>query len=120
MPGQSYEHVQAVLQQLDRPLLCSSIRPLDVLSGALDDGAVLLDQYAPRGLDYVVDNGVRYGEGSSVVDMTVRTLLAVQAECLCPDKHTLLALPTVVEPRREVHLRRRSIHLKCCEAVLAT
>ena len=74
--------VQAVLQQLDRPLLCSSIRPLDVLSGALDDGAVLLDQYAPRGLDFVVDNGVRYGEGSSVVDMTVRTLLGLRAPCL--------------------------------------
>ena len=60
-----------MLQQLDRPLLCSSIRPQDVLSGALDDGAVLLDRFAARGLDFVVDNGVRYGEGSSVVDMTV-------------------------------------------------
>ena len=65
--------MQAVLQQLDRPLLCSSIRPLDALSGALDDGAVLLDRFGPRGLDFVVDNGVRFGEGSSVVDMTVRT-----------------------------------------------
>lgn len=32
---------------------------------------MLLDQYAPRGLTYVVDNGRRLAEGSSVVDMTV-------------------------------------------------
>jgi len=82
-----------VLQQLDRPLLCSSIRPLDVLSGALDDGAVLLDQYAPRGLDYVVDNGVRYGEGSSVVDMTVRGLLLSQPRCTALHEQTALATP---------------------------
>ena len=69
------------MQQLDGPLLCSSIRPLDALSGALDDGAVLLDKFAPRGLDFVVDNGVRYGEGSSVVDMTVRRSPGLQ-DCL--------------------------------------
>ena len=62
-----------MLQQLEEPLLCSSIRPLEAMSGALDDGAVLLDRYAPRGLDYVVDDGKRFGEGSSVVDMTVCT-----------------------------------------------
>lgn len=62
---------QAVLEQLERPLLCSSIRPADALSGALDDGAVLLDLYGPRGLAYVVDSGRRVAEGSSVVDMTV-------------------------------------------------
>jgi hypothetical protein len=67
---------QAVLQQMKGPLLCSSIRPLEAMSGALDDGAVLLDQYAPRGLDYVVDDGKRFGEGSSVVDMTVRATAA--------------------------------------------
>ena len=63
--------MKAALEQLDRPLLCSSIRPSDSLSGALPDGAVLLDQYAPRGLTFVVDNGRRFAEGSSVVDMTV-------------------------------------------------
>ena len=65
-----------MLQHLEGPLLCSSIRPLEAMSGALDDGAVLLDQYAPRGLDYVVDDGKRFGEGSSVVDMTVRMAVA--------------------------------------------
>ena len=39
--------------------------------GALPDGALLLDQYGPRGLAFVVDNGRRVAEGSSVVDMTV-------------------------------------------------
>ena len=112
--------MQAVLQQLDRPLLCSSIRPLDVLSGALDDGAVLLDQYAPRGLDYVVDNGVRYGEGSSVVDMTVRTLLLLRSLCLAPHEHTALAVPSVAERVWRWQLRRRSTRHKCCEVVPAT
>lgn len=79
--GKLRRRLQAVLQQLERPLLCSSIRPLDELSGALDDGAVLLDRFAPRGLDYVVDNGARSGKGSSVVDMTARTSLASEALC---------------------------------------
>ena len=113
-----WARVQAVLQQLDRPLLCSSIRPLDVLSGALDDGAVLLDQYAPRGLDYVVDNGVRYGEGSSVVDMTVRTPLLSQPCAARRIKHGTCR----AHHRRkseEVLLLCRSTRRKCCEAVLA-
>lgn len=49
--------MQAVLEQLERPLLCSSIRPEDQLSGALPDAAVLLDEFGPRGLDFVVDDG---------------------------------------------------------------
>lgn len=61
---------QAVLEQLQRPLLCSSIRPDDQLSGALPDAAVLLDEFGPRGLDFVVDDGRKFAEGSTVVDMT--------------------------------------------------
>ena len=51
--------LQAMLEQLERPLLCSSIRAEDQLSGALPDGALLLDEFGSRGLDFVVDNGRR-------------------------------------------------------------
>ncbi len=50
---------QAMLEQLERPLLCSSIRPADQLSGALPDAALLLDEFGPRGLDFVIDDGRR-------------------------------------------------------------
>lgn len=58
----SLQPEQAVLEQLERPLLCSSIRPEDQLSGALPDAAVLLDKFGPRGLDFVVDDGRRVSE----------------------------------------------------------
>ena len=50
-----------MLERLERPLLCSSIRPADQLSGSLPDAAVLLDEFAPRGLDFVVDDGRQVG-----------------------------------------------------------
>ena len=43
-----------MLEQLERPLLCSSIRAADQMSGELPDAAALLDQYQPRGLAFVV------------------------------------------------------------------
>mmetsp|Transcript_9436 Transcript_9436/g.28394 ORF Transcript_9436/g.28394 Transcript_9436/m.28394 type:complete len:294 (+) Transcript_9436:279-1160(+) len=61
---------QAVLAQLDRPLLCSSIRAADQMSGELPEPVSLFDQFQPKGLDFVVDDGRRYAEGSTVVDMT--------------------------------------------------
>jgi tRNA A37 threonylcarbamoyladenosine synthetase subunit TsaC/SUA5/YrdC len=52
---------QVFLEQLERPLLCSSIRPEDQLSGSLPDAAVLLDEFGPRGLDFIVDDGRQVG-----------------------------------------------------------
>ena len=63
---------QAILQQLDRPLLCTTAGG----EGAEDDGplapdaAVLMDRYGPQGLDFVVDAGPRPAEGSTVIDCT--------------------------------------------------
>lgn len=63
---------QAILQQLDRPLLCSTAgSPEDDHAGGLaPDAAVLMDRYGPAGLDFVVDGGPRLAEGSTVVDCT--------------------------------------------------
>lgn len=62
---------QAILQQLDRPLLCSTAAtgPGD---GAImgQDAAVLMDRYGRAGLDFVVDAGPRLAEGSTVIDCT--------------------------------------------------
>eukprot|EP00887_Chlorella_sp_A99_P001530 scaffold8.g1530.t1 len=60
---------QALLAQLDCPLLCSSAKAADAQAGLLDP-AQLLDIYGPRGLDFVVDAGPRVAEDSTVVDMT--------------------------------------------------
>lgn len=64
------EACQAVLELLEWPLLCSSIRPADQINGELPDSASLLDEFGARGLDFVVDNGRKFAEGSTVVDMT--------------------------------------------------
>lgn len=62
---------QAILQQLDRPLLCSTAgSPEDDPSGFAPDAAVLMDRYGPAGLDFVVDAGPRLAEGSTVIDCT--------------------------------------------------
>lgn len=63
---------QAILQQLDRPLLCSTAASPDGEDGALycPDPAVLMDRFGPAGLDFVVDGGARLAEGSTVIDCT--------------------------------------------------
>ncbi len=50
-------NLQAVLEKLERPLLCSSIGMEQGSFGCLPDMALLMDEYAPRGLDFVVDCG---------------------------------------------------------------
>lgn len=62
---------QAILSQLDRPLLCSTAK----LDGAdadagVPDAATFLDAFGPRGLDFVVDVGPRPAELSTVVDLS--------------------------------------------------
>lgn len=62
----------AILEQLDRPLLCSTAGgEADADGGPLaPDAAVLMDRFGPQGLDFVVDAGPRTAEGSTVIDCT--------------------------------------------------
>lgn len=60
---------QAILQQLDRPLLCSTAA-MDDEGSMAPDAAVLFDRYRPAGLDFVVDAGPRRADASSVIDCT--------------------------------------------------
>lgn len=55
---------QAILQQLDRPLLCTSVTGLAgeaEVAVEVEDAAVIMDQYAGRGIDFVVDAGIKVG-----------------------------------------------------------
>jgi hypothetical protein len=56
--------LQAILSELDRPLLCSSVTgALGEAESAveMDDAATIMDQYAGRGIDFVVDAGIKVG-----------------------------------------------------------
>eukprot|EP00897_Mesotaenium_endlicherianum_P006227 jgi/Mesen1/5632/ME000283S04806 len=63
---------QAILAQLDEPLLCTSVT--QPAGEWLLDPALIFDMYGSadggRGVDFVVDGGVRVAEPSTVVDMT--------------------------------------------------
>lgn len=76
---------QAILQQLDRPLLCSTAAAVESKGKGKDKGgsasvdddgvmapeaALLMDKYGPWGLDFVVDTGPRLAQGSTVIDCT--------------------------------------------------
>lgn len=50
--------IQAVLQQLERPLLCSSAHiEGEGLMTDVPEAAVMMDSYSGRGLDFIVDSG---------------------------------------------------------------
>ena len=57
---QGDETLQAVLRGLERPLLATSVH-VEAEAGALEipEAAVMMDQFAGRGLDFVVDCGTR-------------------------------------------------------------
>lgn len=68
---------QAILEQLDRPLLCTTASILESNddvgydgNGLTPDAGVLADVYGPRGLSFIVDAGVRSAELSSVIDLS--------------------------------------------------
>jgi tRNA A37 threonylcarbamoyladenosine synthetase subunit TsaC/SUA5/YrdC len=63
---------QAILQQLERPLLCSTAAAVDGSDDGVlaPDAALLMDRYGPWGLDFVVDTGPRVAQGSTVIDCT--------------------------------------------------
>ncbi|KAL3139512.1 hypothetical protein ABBQ38_003835 [Trebouxia sp. C0009 RCD-2024] len=62
--------LQAVLSQLDRPLLCTSAHVEEQDQLEIPEAAMFMDLYAGQGLDFVVDSGQRVAEGSTVIDMT--------------------------------------------------
>ncbi|KAJ1378775.1 YrdC-like domain [Sesbania bispinosa] len=60
---------QAILKEMDAPLICTSIKFLKEDEWMIDP-VLIADTYGPEGLDFVVDGGVRVAEPSTVVDMT--------------------------------------------------
>ncbi|BDA40540.1 Uncharacterized protein YciO [Coccomyxa sp. Obi] len=70
MPGDAL--CQAVLANLDRPLLSTSVHVEAEGELEIPEGAVMMDMFAGRGLDFVVDCGTRVAEGSTVIDLTER------------------------------------------------
>ena len=50
---------QAVLSQLDRPLLCTSAHVEELEQLEIPEAAMFVDQYAGQGLDFIVDTGQR-------------------------------------------------------------
>lgn len=48
---------QAILSEMDRPLLCSSAHVPEQDELEIPEAAVLMDQFIGQGLDFVVDAG---------------------------------------------------------------
>ena len=44
----------------------------------IPEGAVMMDMFAGRGLDFLVDCGTRVAEGSTVIDLTEREPVLVR------------------------------------------
>ncbi|RLN05253.1 uncharacterized protein YciO-like [Panicum miliaceum] len=59
----------AILQNLEEPLICTSVKYLSEDEWILDP-VIIADLYEPLGLDFIVDGGPRIADPSTVVDMT--------------------------------------------------
>ena len=59
---------QAVLSQLDRPLLCTSAHVEEQEQLEIPEAAMLMDQYAGQGLDFIVDTGQRVSDSNVDLD----------------------------------------------------
>ena len=51
--------VQAVLSDLDRPLLCTSAHVEEQEQLEIPEAAMFIDMYSGQGLDFIVDSGQR-------------------------------------------------------------
>uniref|UniRef100_A0A0E0E0W4 Threonylcarbamoyl-AMP synthase n=1 Tax=Oryza meridionalis TaxID=40149 RepID=A0A0E0E0W4_9ORYZ len=60
---------EAILQNLDEPLICTSVKSLSEDEWILDP-VIISDIYEQQGLDFIVDGGTRIADPSTVVDMT--------------------------------------------------
>ena len=58
---------QAVLSQLERPLLCTSAHVEEQDQLEIPEAAMFMDLYAGQGLDFVVDSGQRVSPAGDVV-----------------------------------------------------
>jgi len=58
---------QALLEELDRPLLCSSVRTPE--DSFWNDPAKISESFGNR-LDFVVDGGERFADPSTVINLT--------------------------------------------------
>ncbi|MQL75457.1 hypothetical protein Taro_007806, partial [Colocasia esculenta] len=63
---------QAILDMLDAPLICTSVKWPTKDQWILDP-VIIADIYEPEGIDFVVDGGIRVADPSTVVDMTSGT-----------------------------------------------
>ena len=65
-------YAQAVLAGLERPLLSTSVHVESEQEGALEvpEAAVMMDQFAGRGLDFVIDCGTRVSAGTCHISPT--------------------------------------------------
>lgn len=59
---------QAILEKMDAPLICTSVR-MPKKDEWMIDPVIIADIYGKEGLDFVVDGGVRVADPSTVVDM---------------------------------------------------
>ncbi|GAX73974.1 hypothetical protein CEUSTIGMA_g1424.t1 [Chlamydomonas eustigma] len=66
---------QAVLQGMDRPLLCTSVHVDEHLDDTTEvpDVGNMLQSYGGKGIDFIIDVGPRIATVSTVVDMTTPT-----------------------------------------------
>lgn len=60
---------QAILLNLDAPLICTSVK-CPTKDQWLLDPVIIADTFEPEGLDFIVDGGLRVADPSTVVDMT--------------------------------------------------
>ncbi|KAJ6832108.1 uncharacterized protein M6B38_345595 [Iris pallida] len=60
---------QAILKNLDAPLICTSVKWPSKDQWMIDP-VIIADTYEPEGLDFLVDGGIRVADPSTVVDMT--------------------------------------------------
>ncbi|GMH32545.1 hypothetical protein BSKO_00379 [Bryopsis sp. KO-2023] len=71
---------QAILEMLERPLLCSSmhIEGQDGEAFELPDAMSLMEYYSLSGIDFMVDAGKRVAVESTIVDMTGRAPVVIR------------------------------------------
>ena len=61
--------LQAVLGQLERPLLCTSAHVEEQEQLEIPEAAMFMDLYAGQGLDFVVDSGQRVRPAAQLAKM---------------------------------------------------
>ena len=63
--------LQAVLTQLERPLLCTSAHVEEQEQLQIPEAAMFMDLYAGQGLDFVIDSGQRVRPAVQLAKMRI-------------------------------------------------